>query len=125
MSLDFQRLKKIDETDQLLISGYFREYETVLLNINNNNSYYNIPQLSVSITLLYYAKDYEILQFDPAFKSKDIVLDSNDRVAHCHSSSYDYYHALCGGEVGSATSGIKVWRLEVMYLFKYFIINNK
>ena len=69
MAVDFARLKRIDPRDRLLIYGYFREYEAILLMQNDNNSYYNMAELSILITLLYYAITYEILEFDPLFKS--------------------------------------------------------
>ena len=54
MSVDFEMLKKVDLNAEYLVHGYFREYEMILLNIGKNNPYYNIPELSIYVTLSYY-----------------------------------------------------------------------
>ena len=56
-----------------LITGYFREYESVLLSDNDNNPYYNVPQLSILVTLSYYAV-IECFEIVP----KNMILLSND-----------------------------------------------
>lgn len=108
---DFARLKRINPSDRLLIFGYLREFETVLLQQNGNNPYYNVPELCMLLTLLYYTFGYEILKFDPEYKSDAVKLKNNNKAAY--HSAHNFYHILCGGEVASAESPIKCWRMNV------------
>ena len=64
MATNFKLLKRVPQSQKCLITGYLREYESILLSDNDNNPYYNIPQLSILLTLSYYAV-IEYFEFVP------------------------------------------------------------
>ena len=51
---EFEVLKNVEQRTKWLISGYFREHESII-KLNRSQAYYNIPLLTQTITLSYYA----------------------------------------------------------------------
>ena len=53
-SLNFDKLKQIDPRTKIIVAGYIRKQQTLLLSMNDNNAFYNIPQLISYHILLYF-----------------------------------------------------------------------
>lgn len=74
MALDLKSLRSVPQKQKDLIAGYLREYQSVLLKANDNNPYYNIPELLTFLTLSYYVfTDY----FD-IISTKKVKLSNQD-----------------------------------------------
>ena len=113
-------LKDVDDAIQALIAGYFREYQYILSKSHDNNPYYNIPQLSISLTILFYTlTGYKILPFDAEYIAADgnIRLTNENKIALQGRSGNNYY-VLCGGEPAKFSK--TVWRLNVCYVHTSF-----
>ena len=57
---DFLRvnnIKSIDDQTKCIVFGFIRKFEIILLSLNKNKSYYNIPDLINHIVLIYYHID--------------------------------------------------------------------
>ena len=67
----FEKVKRIDERDKFVVSGFVREIENVL---PNNNPFYNVTDLIIYLILAFY---YEFDEWDPLFKSNHIKIDGN------------------------------------------------
>ena len=118
MALDLEALQKLNAKKQYLIIGYFRENQQILTNIHGNNPYYNIPKLSMWITLAYHSSyKYEILPFDPNFKSQQVIFSNDNKTAYSPTSGW--LHTLAGGEPVDATNGEATWRLNVISILIY------
>ena len=87
MASDFKSLKTISQTQKDLVFGYFREYQLILSKSNNNNPYYNIPDLLIFLTLSFYAiKEY--FQIIPS--NKPIALsNSNQTITKISPETWD------------------------------------
>ena len=71
-AFDVDRINKIDSSTKSLINGYFRDYQRILSKIHDDNPYYNIPQLSIYVTLSYFAViEYFHIVSDAVILSKD------------------------------------------------------
>ena len=76
MASDFKSLQRISQTQKDLVCGYFKEYQIILSGSNNNNPYYNIPDLLILLTLSFYAIK-ECFEIKPSNKS--ITLSNNNQ----------------------------------------------
>ena len=109
MAVNFASLKDVDDETQFLVSGFMREYQCILFKQHENNPYYNIPKLSIFLTLSYYTlTGYKILEFDSTFAGRGVRLSDDKKTASSHGGNY---YVLCGGE--PAIKGKAVWRLKV------------
>lgn len=75
--MDHFQLKRVKQWQRSLISGYFRECQAVLSKMHDNNPYYNIPELSLLVTLSYYAMK-EYFEQIPLDKEAKIQLTNSD-----------------------------------------------
>ena len=55
MALNLERMKQINEKDKWTVVGYLRKLSNTLLIGNGSNPYFNIPELVIIISSLYYA----------------------------------------------------------------------
>lgn len=85
-----------------LINGYCRL----------NSADLDIIQDIILIIFQFHGTLFQILHFDPAFKSSKVNIINNDKTAVCPKPgpSHNYY-VLAGGD--SVKQGIFVWRLKV------------
>lgn len=78
-TVDFGALKDIDPKTDALVSGYFRDFETYLLSINDDNPYYNIARLLILLTISYYASSDE---FDVNTRGLNMKLSGKTTISH-------------------------------------------
>ena len=90
--IDLKSLSLVPQSDRDLVKGYLRHYEQVLKEINDNNPYYNIPELVMILTLFYYTV---IDRFDPDKKHKYIKI-SNDGLTATKITSSNWYRNVYG-----------------------------
>ena len=71
--MDLRSLKRVPQRQKDLVAGYLKEYQAILLNSNENNPYYNIPELLTFVTLSFYAviEYFEIIAKDEVELSND------------------------------------------------------
>ena len=95
-------LSEGDKQRHLLIAGYIHEFEKY-------NKHIFIPKEILIIILLFCPKPYEILSFDPEFKSKQVIISDDGKCAT--KSSNGNFWVLAGGD--AVKQGIAVWRIKV------------
>ena len=96
-----------DKHRHLLIAGYIHEFE-------KDNKYIIIPKEILIIILLFCPKHYEVLKFDPEFKSKKVIISDDGKCAT--KDSFGNFWILAGGD--AVKQGIAVWRIKVCYFLK-------
>ena len=109
-TVDFEILKKVPTKTERLISGYFREYQTILSKIHGQNSYYNIPQLSLMITLSYYA----LCEYFKIINEDTIALSENNT---CITRKDGTWNNTSYGNVTvnpSKDEGIYKWYIKIL-----------
>ena len=116
-SFDTGKIKKIDPSTKDLVNGYFREYENFLLETHDDNQYYNIPRLSIYITLTYFSviEHFELV-------GNDIIL-SEDKTCVTKKVPYSWGNSNYGKITinPSKDKGIYQWyiQIKVMQLAAY------
>ena len=108
----FECLKQIDCKTEYLVSGYFREYQCILSGKNADNPYYNIPKLSLYVTLSYYAI-IEYFEMVP-----DTVKLSEEKCCITYNSNNYHYNASYGKILIDPLTdrGIYKWSLKLKWI---------
>ena len=107
MSTHFKQLKQAPLSLQCLIYGYFREYEEIYTKANDNDPYYNFPEISILLTLSYYAI---LSYFD--ITATDAIQLSNDNCTIIKTSSDNWDNTSYGSHIidpAKDTGNYKWW----------------
>ena len=105
--------KNVDRRSELLVSGYFREYQSILANIHQNNPYYNIPKLALITTLSYSAtiEMFAMSLLDKIINAQGLTDGEKERISATDSKIID---ALIKHQIGEKENEFPE------YINKYF-----
>ena len=110
LKIELSMSQATDEEDDhyLLVAGYIHEVE-------NENSHILIPHEILIIISLFCPKQYEVLQFDEKYKSKQVIISDDGKCAK--KDKQGNFWVLSGGD--AVRTGIAVWRIKVWYITNY------
>ena len=86
-----------EQNNRKIIDGYIREHQI------------QIPTEIIILIFQFYHLKYELLKFDPQYKSEPVKISDDGRCASKIGSNWGW--VLAGGE--AIVSGIAAWRLKV------------
>ena len=108
----FERVKKVNKRDSLIVYGYLRECEKDLFSeLRESNPYYNLPEIMQNVCLIYY---HIADEWDPKYVgvhhklTKDRLCIENISKDDDESSSY--------GTLIASSPGIYKWKLRLNHV---------